>query len=147
MLTTAIITFVTFLVLFVVMAVVVRVENLRGRRLILSTGRAFLDRKILSMLTWFDDVWHHFMRYIVQLGWYYSIHSLLRTVLRVLVSVYTYIEHIFERNREKTKMLRRERKQKVRQNHFTQIADHKADMALSPAEQATLRQQKLEEDH
>lgn len=147
MLTTAITTFVTFLVLFVVMAVVVHVEEVRGRRLMLSGARGFLDRKILAVYAWFDGVWHHFMEYVVKLGWYYSIHSLLRTILRVLVSIYTHIEHIFERNREKTKRLRKERKQKIQQTHLTQIAEHKADVALTPEEQATLRQQKLEEDH
>ena len=147
MLTTAITTCVTFLVLFVVMAVVVRTEEARGKRLLLGGVRHALDHRVLVINKWFDDVWHHFMRYIVQLGWYYSIHSLLRTILRVLVSIYTYIEHIFERNREKTKVLRRERKERTRQTHLTQIADHKAETALTPGEQAALRQQKLEEDH
>lgn len=147
MLTTAITTCLTFLVLFVVMAVVVRIEEARGKRLFLGGARRVLDKKILDIHRWLDDTWHHFMRYIVQLGWYYSIHSLLRTILRVLVSIYTFIEHIFERNREKTKTLRKERKQKTRQTHLTQIADHKAETALTPTEKATLRKQKLEEDH
>jgi hypothetical protein len=129
------------------MAVVVRVEEARGKRLLLGGVRQVLDAKIFSLGRWCDGVWHHFVRYIVQLGWYYSIHSLLRTILQVLVSVYTYIENIFERNREKTKVLRRERKQKTRQTHLTQIAEHKAEVALTPSEQAALRQQKLEEDH
>lgn len=147
MLTTAITTCITFFVLFVVMAVVVRVEETKGKRLILGGVRQAVDTKILGIHRWFDDVWHHFMRYIVQLGWYYSMHSLLKTILRVLVSVYTYFEHIFEQNREKTKVLRKERKQKTRQNHFTQIADHKAETALTPTAKAALNKQKLEEDH
>jgi hypothetical protein len=147
MLSTAITTSITFLVLFVVMAVVVRVEEARGRRLLLGGVRAFFDRKIIAIHKWFDDLWHHFARYVVQLGWYYSIHSLLRTLLRVLVSVYTYIETMFEKNRERTKDLRKERKQKIKQTHLTQIADHKVETALTPTEQVALRKQKLEEDH
>ncbi|MBP6924432.1 MAG: hypothetical protein KBC62_00845 [Candidatus Pacebacteria bacterium] len=147
MLTTAITTCITFLVLFVVMAVVVRAEEIREKRFFLSGTRQNLDKKLLGVHTALDDMWHHFVRYIVQLGWYYSMHSLLKTILRVLVSVYTYIEHIFEKNRQKTKVLRKEWKQKTRQTHLTQIADHKAETALSSTEKATLRQQKLEEDH
>lgn len=147
MLGTAITTCITFLVLFVVMAVLVRVEESKRRRVVLVGARNFLDRKIVALYTWFDNLWHHFVRYVVQLGWYYSIHSLLRTVLRVLVSVYTYIETMFEKNRERTKHLRKERKQKIKQTHLTQIADHQAETALTQAEQVALRKQKLEEDH
>ncbi|MEN9920573.1 MAG: hypothetical protein RL538_466 [Candidatus Parcubacteria bacterium] len=146
MLTTAIATFVTFLVLFVVVAVVVRVETVKGRRILLSFARTTLDNQLHRFHLWLSGVWNHFVRYVVQLGWYYSIHSLLRTLLKVLVSVYTYIEDIFERNREKTKLLRRERKQK-QQTHFSKIADHKAEVALSKEEQEALMTRKLEQDH
>ena len=146
MLTTAITTFVTCLVLFVVMAVVVRIELVKGRRLLVSGLRASADEYLQRFHLWLAGVWNHFARYIVQLGWYYSIHSLLRTILKVLISVYTYIEDIFERNREKTKLLRRERKQKQK-SHFTQVADHKAEVALSKEQQEELKTRKLEQDH
>jgi hypothetical protein len=147
MLTTAITTSFTCFVLFVVMAVVVQIEEVRGKRLFLGGVRQVLDAKVSALYAWFDTVWHHFVRYVVRLGWYYSIHSLLKAVLRVLVSIYTYVEHVFEENREKTKLLRKERKQKTQQTHLTQIADHRAETALTSTEQATLRKQKLEEDH
>jgi hypothetical protein len=146
MITTAITTSVTLVVLFVVVAVVVRVEDNRGRRVILASLRDSLDVALHRFHLWLDNTWSHFMKYVVQLGWYYSIHSLLRAILSVLVSVYTYVEAVFERNREKTKLLRRERKQK-QHTHFSQIADHKADVALTSEAQSALLHDKLHNDH
>ncbi len=146
MLETAITTCVTFVVLFVVVAVLVRAEEVRGRRIILASLRDSIDKTLHRFHLWLESTWSHFMKYVVQLGWYYSIHSLLRAILSVLVSIYTYVEAVFERNREKTKHLRRERKQK-QQTHFSQIADHKADVALTPKEQTDLLHDKLHHDH
>lgn len=86
----------------------------------------------------------HFMRYMVQLNWYYSIHSVLRTILRSLVAAYTFFENIFERNRKRTKELRAEKKQLSEQNHLRQMADHRESTALTPAEQRRLRKKTLE---
>jgi hypothetical protein len=146
MITTAITTCVTFVVLFVVVAVGVRMETVKGRRVVLASLRDYLDTILRRFHLWLENTWHHFTKYIVQLGWYYSMHSVLRTILSVLVSIYTYVEAIFESNREKTKLLRKERKQK-QQTHFSQIADHKADVALTSEAQSALLHDKLHNDH
>jgi hypothetical protein len=146
MIGTAITTCVTFVVLFVVVAVLVQVEERRGRRVILASLRNSLDATLQRFQLWLDNTWSHFLKYVVRLGWYYSIHSLLRAILSVLVSIYTYVEAVFERNREKTKLLRRERKQK-QQTHFSQIADHKSEVALTPEAEAAFLHDKLHNDH
>jgi hypothetical protein len=147
MLGTAITTFVTCLVLFVVMAVLVRVEEVRGRRVFLGNARGWLDGQILSLEQRLSRGWHHFTQYVVRLGWYYGIHSLLRTVLRLLVSVYTYFEEMFEKNRAKTRELRQQRRRALVDSHFAKIADHKESVSLSQEQQDTLLKKKLEQDH
>jgi hypothetical protein len=147
MLTTAITTFVTCLVLFVVVAVLVQTEQAKGGRLVLALVRGWLDRKIVLALKRLSDSWHHFSHYVVRLGWYYSIHSLLRTVLAMLVSSYNFLEGMFEKNRVKTKELRLRKKKSLQQTHFSKIADHKADVALTQDEQVQRRKEKLENNH
>ena len=147
MLGAAITTFVTCLVLFVVVAVLVQAEQAKGRRIVLSSARAWLDEKIVSARKRLGNSWHHFSQYVVRLGWYYSIHSLLRTVLAMLVSAYTFLEGMFEKNREKTKELRLMKRKSLQQTHFSKIADHKAEVALTPDEQAKRRKDKLENNH
>jgi hypothetical protein len=143
----ALITFSTATAIFLVVAVVVQIEQFRSRRLFWGGVRGLLDVKLVQFAKAWTEHWHHFTQYIVKLGWYYSIHSLLRTLLKLLVSMYTYLEHIFERNRKRTKELRQERKQKTEKSHLTQIADHKAETALTSTEKTELRRQKLEQDH
>ncbi|HEY0964324.1 MAG TPA: hypothetical protein VGE31_00835 [Candidatus Paceibacterota bacterium] len=142
----ALMTFTIATVLFLAVAIVVQVERVRMRRLFLAGARGWLDRKVAESALRFSDRWHHFSQYIVKLGWYYSLHSLLRTVLAILVSIYNYFEDIFEKNRSRTKQLRQERKRKIKRSHLTEIADHKVETALTPAQQTELRRQKLEDD-
>jgi hypothetical protein len=54
---------------------------------------------------------------------------------------------MFEQNREKTKELRRKKKNSLLQGHFSKIADHKAEVALTPEEQKQRRKDTLETNH
>jgi hypothetical protein len=60
---------------------------------------------------------------------------------------YASFEKIFERNRNRTKKLRMEKRQLNSINHLSQMADHKVDTALTPAQKKKLRHKKLEEKH
>ncbi len=145
--TTSLSIFIASIVAFFASAMIVRVEERRGRRLVGDRVRfvfdALVDRVTQKTARW----WHHFTQYVVKLGWYYSLHSFLRTILQVLVSVYTFIENIFESNRAKTKALRMELKKQIKQSHFSKIADHKAETTLSQEEQERIRKEKLEYEH
>ena len=143
---TASIIFIASAVLLIAVAVMVRAEELRARRFIGGRVRAVLDTGIIHFEERFARKWRHLSRYMVQLGWYYSIHSLLVAVMKVLVSLYEGFEQIFERNRARTKLLRKEFKTH-QQSHLTAMADHKEAVALSPDEQIALREKKLTEDH
>lgn len=143
----ALITFTIATVVFLTVAIVVQIEHSRMRRLFLVGTRGWIDQKLAESALRMHARWHHFTQYILKLGWYYSIHSLLRTILTLLISIYNYFEGIFERNRSRTKQLRQEHKRKIKKGHFSMIADHKAETALTPEEQTALRKQKLEHDH
>jgi hypothetical protein len=139
--------FASSIILFAAYAVMVRVEHIHARRLVGTRLRNSLDIKITRVEEKWGNNWKHLSRYMLQLGWYYSIHSLLRTVLQVLVSVYTYIEHVFEKNRVRTKQLRKELKKHVAQSHLTHMAHHKEKTAMSNQEQTEMRARTLENDH
>ncbi len=145
MVTTVLTAFLVSISVFITILVMVQKERRRGRRFFASQTRRWLDERFDAMGIKLLSGLDHFVKYIVQLHWYYSIHSVLRAILRVTVAVYTYFEQIFERNRERTKELRAEKRQLNEMNHLRQMAVHKQDTALSPAEQRRLRKKKLEE--
>jgi hypothetical protein len=145
--TVAIITFIVSATLFSAFALLVQVEQKNARRLVGGRFRATLDRGVQKSGAELKRRWRHVMRYVVQLGWYYGIHSLLRAILKVLVSIYSFFEQMFERNRLRTKELRQELKRHIGKSHLTQVADHKARTVLTPQEQEQLKKQKLEDNH
>ncbi|MCD5381389.1 MAG: hypothetical protein LR008_02320 [Candidatus Pacebacteria bacterium] len=147
MITSAAIAFATSSLLFIVLLISVHKERRRGRRFFATKFRDSLDRVINKVGDWIVNSWNHFVKYIVQLHWYYSIHSLLRTLLRVIVTFYTYFENVFERNRSRTKQLRAEKRQLSELNHLRQMTDHKEDTALTPAQKRKLKHKKLEGKH
>lgn len=114
------------------------VEYTTGHRLARPV-REWLDRCVLAVLRWWDTTTTHLVRYVLQLGWYYSLHSILRTLLLGMVKGYHALEAIFEHNRARTKQLRRELRQRKHRTHLDEIHDHKASTALSEAEKRRRR--------
>jgi hypothetical protein len=133
--------------LFLLYATVVAMEQRNARRLFGGRFRDSLDVKIVALEAKVARQWKHVTKFLVRLGWYYSIHSLLATLMRALVSVYTRIEHIFEKNRTRTKELRKEFKKHLRESHLTKMADHKEATSLSREDKETLLKKRLEQDH
>ncbi len=129
---------------FVVFVFLIQQERRRGRRFFAARSRTWADRLVSAIEQGIAGSFNHFMRYMVQLNWYYSVHSLLRTFLRGLVKLYTFFEVIFEKNRKRTKELRAEKRQLSELNHLRQMAAHKVDTALSPAQKHKLRKKTLE---
>jgi len=135
------------IILFSLYATLVAVEQKNARRLFGERFRDSLDTKMVTLATRLVRQWNHVSKFVVRLGWYYSIHSLLAAMMKALVSVYTRIEQVFEKNRARTKELRKEFKKHLRESHLTKMADHKEATSLSKEEQETLLRQKLEQDH
>lgn len=138
--------FITSAALFVALVTFVSFERRRGQRAILPKRRAALDMLLIRFNAWRTRQWEHFVRYILQLGWYYSVHSFLRTAMKLLVAIYDYIETHFERNRLRARDLRAEKRKQV-DTHFSAVAEHKAEVALTPKQQDELKERKLEEKH
>lgn len=132
-------------VTFVLLLFIVQAEQKRRKRFLFTGLRGWFDKVISAIERKVGRWFQHFSRYVVQLGWYYSIHSFLKAVLKVLVSSYERVERIFEANRKRTKQLRIE-KQKATQSHLTEMAAHKEKTALTPAQQKKRRAVELEGD-
>jgi hypothetical protein len=139
--------FIVSLSVWIVLLVVVSLEQRQGKRFFMKRFRRWLDVVFLQVGQKVKDAWSNFIRYVLQLGWYYSIHSLLRTSLKVLHRMYEYVENHFENNRKKAKVLRAEKRNKFSDSHLGQVAEHKAKVALTEAEGTELRNQKLEDTH
>lgn len=144
MIATALTTFLTSVVVFLVVVVFTQQEHRRGRRFFANGLRTKLDAFLELVTTTVLHYGTHFMRFMVQLSWYYSIHSVLRTILRVIVATYTFFEHVFERNRQRAKELRAEKRQLNERNHLQQMAVHRVDTALTPKQQKKLKDETLE---
>ena len=143
MITTATITLVVSSLVFLVLTLLVHKERRRGRRFFAVRLRSWLDIKVSAGSELLLRGWEHFNKYIVQLNWYYSIHSVLKTLLRTLVAFYTYFESIFENNRKRTKQLRAEKRELSEFNHLQQMSDHRKETALTSSQQKRLKDKKL----
>lgn len=143
----AIITFMISSSLFVAFALLVHIEQRNARRIVAERLRNALDNGVKKSGAELKRRWRHVMRYVVQLGWYYSIHSLLRTLLKVLISAYSFFEQMFERNRLRTKELRQELKRHISKSHLSEMANHKAKTTLTQEQKIHLKKQKLEDSH
>lgn len=147
MIANAAITFTISVFVLVILLVLVGKERRTKQRFFAATFRGYLDRKVEVISDWLTKRYDHFVKYVVQLHWYYSIHSLLRTLLRLIVAFYTYFENIFENNRKKAKQLRIEKKQLKEKNHLQHMAEHKEDTSLTLAQKKKLSQKELEGKH
>ena len=146
MVTTGLTWFLVSAVLFIVLLLSVEAERKRGKRFLLKGFRGWLDKHMAAIGLKITQSWDHFMKYIVQLSWYYTIHSFLQTVLKAVVAFYERIEHKFEMNRRRTKQLRAEKNHIQNGGHLAEISQHKKDTALTPAQQRRLRDKQLKGD-
>lgn len=133
--------------IFILMLIVVHQEKKRGQRFFAGGARHALDVLVSRLSAKLLRTWNHFVKYVLQLNWYYSIHSVLKTILHAIQVFYFSFEKIFERNRARTKKLRAEHRQINQINHLSQMAEHKEETALTDAQKKKLRHKKLEETH
>jgi hypothetical protein len=130
---------------FLVLSAVVGTEERRGSRLALVSLRGVLDRVVVWVVARLAATVHYLDRHIIRLSWYYSLHSFLQALLKIVVSLYDYLEGWFHLNRRRARALRAERRAAQSTGGVLHsIAKHKAETALSPAEKKKLRSKKLE---
>ncbi len=130
-------------------------EVARGERLMLAGLRSRLDSGVAHFRLSLKAVLDYLDRHIIRLSWYYSLHSLLQAALRVVVSLYDYLEGRFHQNRLRARALRAERRARKQgkavtpvmvDTHLTSIAEHKAETALSDKQKQKLKTKKLERE-
>jgi len=131
----------------ILLLVLIRKERRQNQRFFATKLRSQLDLLVIEISNWFGKKYAHFIKYVVQLHWYYSLHSFLKTVLKIIVTFYAYFENIFENNRIKAKKLRIEKKHLSQDNHLQQMAEHKEDTSLSSAQKKKLSERELEGKH
>lgn len=124
---------------FVAAALLVLVEENKGRRLVLVRVRHWLDVLIENAKLRLVRFWHGLIRRGVLLSWYYSMHAFLKLSLQFLASVYFAMEQILVRNREKAKRLRREQ----RESHLTVLSDNRKETALTEKEKNRRKKEAL----
>lgn len=129
--TTALLVMTISTVFFTVYARMCVMETNRGKRFFASYMRRAIDNGLDSLVGTLERKIVYVGRYIITLSWYYSLHAFLRLTLQFLASIYTAVEKILHRNRDKARMIRRERKQAER-SHLTVLAEHKIETELTP---------------
>lgn len=129
------------------LSVLVGAEQSRGQRFFAASARAKLDRAVAVGETRIAESWAHFTRYVIELGWYHSLQSLLRAVIVVLRQGYEWLERVRDTQRARAARLQAEQRQVAVENHLRQMAEHKQGTALTPAQKRKLKQRKLEERH
>lgn len=132
---------------FVALSTLVGVEVRTGRRVVLGGVRAWCDTAVDSVTRSLRSTVLYIDRHIIKLSWYYSLHSVLQAALRVVVSLYDYLEHSFHSNRKRARAIRAERRvKKDPSGMLHNVALHKETTALSNAEKKKLLTKKLERE-
>ncbi|MBY0309552.1 hypothetical protein K2Q16_00165 [Patescibacteria group bacterium] len=143
------------IVAWVALSVLVGIEEKRGMRIFLSGARAQGDRSVSTCATLLAKFLRYVDHHIVRLTWYYSLHSFLQAALRVVVSLYDYLEQRFHLNRKRARALRAERRGKrhlsgatasATTSHLGAIAEYKESTALTDKEKQKLKTKKLERE-
>ncbi len=120
------------------------IEEKIEHRLFLTQKRLLLDMEIMKFMAFVRHKTIFFGRYIIALSWYYSLHTLLKLVLRFLAGWYFGVEKILQRNRLRAKALRREKHQSVQvDSHLIQIAEHQLETALTEKEKTKIKNRAL----
>lgn len=122
-----------------------------GQRLFLPGLRTRLDHIVERLEKTLLLTVDYIDRHVIRLSWYYSLHSFLQAALRVVVSLYEYLEGWFHQNRLRARALRAERRGVKKKTdtaptdqHFVNLAEHKEAMALTEREKQKLKNKKLE---
>ena len=145
MISTAVISLAASTVGFIFFVSLIQAEKRRKKRFLFAGVRGWLDGVVGAAGRWVVGTTNHFVKYVVQLSWYYSLHSLLQTILRMIVATYEHVERVFEKNRVRTKELRAEKmSNKAPDNHLSEMAAHKEETALTKVQQNRRKKKHLE---
>jgi len=116
-------------------------EARAGKRFFLALPRRAFDAVIDRCTSAVERAVRYVVRYIITLSWYYSLHAFLKLMLKSIAGLYHAIEAVLIRNRDRARALRKERRAET--SHLAEIAEHKASVKLSPAEERKRKEKAL----
>ncbi len=122
------------------------IERRRRERVFLSEFRTRLDKLVVYLDREIRARYARVLKRSLKLSWYYSLHTMLRAVMGVLVHSYDRLELVVIKNRARAKQVRAESRVASTTNHLTEIEKHKQETALTTRQKKKLRAEKLERD-
>ena len=131
--TTALIYFSASLVILIFLSVLYRIEDIRGKRVVLSRIRSLTDIGLITTFTTLRQLRHRVWDGFVHIVLRYGVHTFLGATLAFLKGLEQRVEIAVRRNRQAVRSGKRVR------NHLDEIADHKESVALSEEEKQKLK--------
>lgn len=133
---------------FVFMLVLLQAERAREERIMLPRVRAGFDRVIHLGARGFATIRMVVGRFVLQLGFRYVVHVILRSVLLGMARLYDRLVAYFEYNRRRTKAIRKAKQAwgATRRNHLTELQEHRDRHTLTDSEKQARKQAALEGD-
>lgn len=124
----------------VILAGVFRLEDSKGRLVVLGRARSWFNRVITGLYNRLAN-WHPYVgRGFFRLILHYLMHGLLRRLLNVLRFIERAVERLMRQNRQVAKAIDAEKRQA---SHLEAIAEHKVETALSEREKQRRRSEKV----
>lgn len=120
-------------------ALLLRAEAVNGRRLFLRQARQAIDLKLFER----SRQWQIWKQYLGASSLRLFLHYLLHQVLSSILFIIRRLEKLLSRLRKHNRAIAKDVKNVRRENHLSHIAAHKVSTALSPEEQAALRERTL----
>ncbi|MEM9336668.1 MAG: hypothetical protein AAGA35_02335 [Patescibacteria group bacterium] len=133
--------FVGTTIAFVVFAMLTSYEQRRGKRLILGGVRGWLDRQLGKLGRAVDHGFDYIARRIIKFTWYYSISSFFRGLLKLLESLYLYLE---QKMRWHHRQATQARAETPRSGNLGALAEHKEAVALTDKQKQKRKADSLE---
>jgi len=116
--------------LFLLYSSVLWWEEKRNNRLFFGGLRSRLDYGIVLLSKRISSTFQILLKRTVTLSWYYSLHALLRLLLRFIAGLYFAVEQMFINNRNKARQIRRTQNN----SHLAALSEHQKETALTEKE-------------
>ena len=133
-------------IFFLAGLIVILIERKRSSRIVLPSVRSKLDEAIIFVDREIRARYASVVKRSLKLSWYYSLHTMLKAVMGILVHSYDTLELVVIKNRARAKQVRAESRVARADNHLTEIEKHKQETALTTKQKKKLRAEKLERD-
>ena len=129
-------------VLLLLVSVLFSVEERRGRRIVLSRVRTWLDERTERTAARFDRMRHYVGTGSFRAMFHYVLHGVISRLGHASERASSYFRRLERHNRKMARQVRDVQKK----SHLDLIAEHKVTTALSEKEREELKQRSLEGD-